>query len=286
MIWSLQTRRLRALALVGLACVCSTLKGASGQTQTTVALELVLAIDTSTSVDAQEFLLQRDGLALAFQHPQVQAAIKTLGAKGMAVSVVAWAGQGQQANVTGWQRIAGTASAMRFADAIRRIKRPFKGFTDIAGGLEFSSQELLSNAFAGERMKVDVSGDGTSDFEDPSRARDAAVAQGVTINGLAIHSEEYDLGTLARIDLQQHFTQKVIGGEGAFFMEIESFQDFADAIRRKLVREIAGDAFANRIEPDFSKRIVSGNFATRISNRVSPLYDTLEISQGPFHVRR
>lgn len=243
-------------SIVVVAGLCSfvLLNVGSAQAQRPVALELVLAVDTSTSVDTREFVLQRGGLAAAFRHPQVHAAIRTLGVSGMAVSVVAWAGQGQQRVVAGWSFIDGPSSSDRFADRIAAFQRPFKGFTDIAGALRFSTGAIKSNAFDGAKMKIDVSGDGTSDFDDPGFARDQAVASGITVNGLAIHAEEYDLGTLARIDLQQHFTQRVIGGEGAFFMEVESFEDFATAIRRKLVREIAGDAFARALMQPISEQ--------------------------------
>jgi len=242
-----------ALAGVGLLLTALFSDGTAQQSQP-VALELVLAIDTSTSVDDREFVLQKGGLAAAFRHPQVHAAIGSLGAKGMAVSVIAWAGQGQQRLVAGWARVDSPASAQDFAGRLAKFQRPFQGFTDIAGALRFSTEALLSNAYPGERMKIDVSGDGTSDFSDPGIARDRAVANGITVNGLAIHAEEYDLGTLARIDLQQHFTQRVIGGDGAFYMEVESFEDFATAIRRKLVREIAGDAFARKVAPKSHRR--------------------------------
>ncbi|MEL6948148.1 MAG: DUF1194 domain-containing protein [Pseudomonadota bacterium] len=220
------------------------LDSARAQTVEPVALELVLAIDTSTSVDGREFLLQREGLAAAFRHQRVQSAIASLGPGGMAVTVLAWAGEGQQQRLTPWVKVTGAASANAFADRIAAFRRPFKGFTDIGGALRAATREILNNRFRGAVLKIDVSGDGTSDTGSPAPARDTAVDSGITINGLAIHTEEYDLGTLARIDLERHFTQEVIGGPGAFYMEAESFADFAEAIRRKLVREIAGDAFA------------------------------------------
>ncbi|MEM1038923.1 MAG: DUF1194 domain-containing protein [Pseudomonadota bacterium] len=251
---SAATTILKSVAMAANLCVFALMNTTSAQAQRSVALELVLAVDTSTSVDAREFILQRGGLAAAFRHPQVHAAIETLGVSGMAVAVVAWAGQGQQRVVAGWSFVDGSSSSNRFADRIAAFQRPFNGFTDIAGALRFSTGSVLSNAFDGAKKKIDVSGDGTSDFDDPGLARDQAVASGITVNGLAIHAEEYDLGTLARIDLQQHFTQQVIGGEGAFFMEVESFEDFATAIRRKLVREIAGDAFARALMPPISEK--------------------------------
>lgn len=212
--------------------------------QQQVELELVLAIDTSTSVDQSEFELQRRGLAYAFRHPQVLAAIEGLGTAGMAVSVVQWAGGSSQVTALDWTHLNDRASAEAFAARIDAMKRQLNGFTDIANAINFSVRSLLSNGFDGRRLTIDVSGDGTSDRNDPAVARDAAVLIGITINGLIVHSFEYDLGDLARIDLNDHYRERVIGGPGAFLLNAESFRTFAASMREKLYREIAGPLFA------------------------------------------
>ena len=218
----------------------------AAQAQQKVELELVLAIDTSTSVNEDEYKLQRKGLAEAFVHPQVLQAIKGLGAEGMAVSVVQWAGGRQQAVSVNWIKVNDETSALALSAKIAAMPRRFTGFTDIAGAINFSVDQLLNNAYEGRRLTIDVSGDGTSDKNDPSIARDAAILQGVTINGLVIHSIDYDLGDLARFDLRNHYRDQVIGGSGAFLLNAESFRTFAQSMQEKLFREISGPLFAHK----------------------------------------
>jgi uncharacterized protein DUF1194 len=214
--------------------------------QQRVALELVLAIDTSTSVDAEEFLLQREGLAQAFEHPDVLAAITALGGAGIAVQIIAWAGEGQQRVAVPWQLVRDLATAREFAASIRAAPRRMRGFTDIAGAIRFAAASFLGNGFEGARQVIDVSGDGTASAADPSFQRDLALARGITINGLVILNEEIDLGTLADQIIIEHYRDSVIGGLGAFVMVADSFEDFPDAIRRKLTREIRGVMVAGR----------------------------------------
>ena len=64
-----------------------------------VALELVLAVDVSASVDAREYALQRDGIVAAFRDPRVTETIESLGPQGLAVSLVQWAASWEQAVV-------------------------------------------------------------------------------------------------------------------------------------------------------------------------------------------
>ncbi len=217
--------------------------------QRVVALELVLAVDTSTSVDETEFVLQRNGLAAAFRHPSVIRSIGNLGSEGVAVALVQWAGPGRQSLAVDWHFLTDANSASEFAGSIERMRRAHRGFTDIGGAIAFSTQAIETNRFDGKRMAIDVSGDGVSDQNDPSAFRDAAIGKGITVNGLVIYSNEYDLGDLARIELFEHFNQKVIGGSGAFLIEADSFDDFAEAIRRKLVREISGTNVVNAPVP-------------------------------------
>ncbi len=214
--------------------------------QQRVELELVLALDSSTSVDPSEFELQRTGLARAFRSANVQAAISALGKRGVAVAVVQWSGQGQQALALDWQVVRDPGSAEAFARKLAAMPRALDGFTDIHGAISFSTRQLLDNSYRGARLTIDVSGDGTSDKRSPAPARDFAVGQGITINGLVIFSHEHDLGDLARFALQAHYHKEVIGGPGAFLMSAHRFRNFAEAIEKKLVREILGPGFVMR----------------------------------------
>lgn len=208
-----------------------------------VELELVLAIDTSTSVDGGEFELQRMGLAHAFRQENIHLAIASLGPSGMAVAVVQWAGPGAQILAVEWSKINSPSSAKLFAKKLESMPRIMSGFTDISGALDFSTNQISTNSFKGSRLAIDVSGDGTSDQYDPQAARDRALAQGITVNGLVIFSDEYDLGILASLDLVKHYEKRVVGGPGHFLMTAENFEDFALSMQKKLLREIIGPAF-------------------------------------------
>ena len=209
-----------------------------------VDLELVLAIDCSTSVDEAEFDLQWRGLQQAFLHPAVIGAIQAAGDRGVAVSLIQWSGPSRQRMVVDWMLVKDADDAARLAERIGRVSRTVTGFTDIAGAIRFSAASLAGNGFDGFRKVIDISGDGSSDSASVALERDRAVAAGITVNGLVIYSEDFDLGALANIDVATHYASDVIGGPGAFMMTADDFADFQIAIRRKLVREISGPATA------------------------------------------
>lgn len=232
-------------------CLASLLLGsllnsssAGAQTLQPVDLELVLAVDTSTSVDAREFALQSQGLAEAFLHPDVVAAIRFAGTQGVAVTLVHWAGEARQAIAVDWNVVRDGQTAAELSAKISASPRTIEGLTDIAGAIGFSVNAIEANNFLGARQVIDISGDGSSDARRSEAARDAASARGITINGLVIHNRDIDLGALANIDLRDHYTNHVIGGPGSFMMTAKNFEDFRVAIRAKLVREITGPVSA------------------------------------------
>ncbi len=235
---------------VAVFCVFCALLGVDApRAQTVVALELLLAVDTSTSVDREEFALQQRGLAEAFRHPDVISAIERAGEGGVAVSLVHWSGKGQQRTSVGWMVVRDAKGAGALAGKIEMSSRLLSGFTDIAGAISHGLSALQGNGYEGRRKVIDVSGDGTSNGPSAAAARDAAIARGVTVNGLVIHNEEYDLGELAKINLFDHYKTHVVGGPGAFLMAAKDFYDFRIAIRKKLVREITGPAVSQRPRP-------------------------------------
>ena len=232
-------------------------RDAAAQPSQPVDLELVLAIDTSTSVDKAEFALQRQGLADAFLHPEVTGAIQAAGDLGIAVTVVEWSGRNRQQAVVDWVHVRGLESAAALSARISVVPRAVNGMTDIAGAIRFSVSRIENNAYDGRRRVIDVSGDGSSDPARSRRERDLAIARGITINGLVIYNEDVDLAELANIDLRDHYANNVIGGNGAFMMTAEDFEDFRAAIRRKLVREITGPATARNRHPAVRCRALS-----------------------------
>ena len=231
-------------AAAGLAMAAALCAPAAAQ-DTPVDLELVLAVDVSGSMDEGERTLQRGGYVQAFLHPDVIAAIGS-GAYGrIAVTYVEWAGPRSQAVILPWREIDGPTTAENFAAALRAAPTSHIRGTSISGALAFASTLFDGNGFTGARQAIDVSGDGPNNMGPPVvPVRDAVVARGVTINGLplTLHGSGWGsgYGNLAGSLLDIYYEDCVIGGPGAFFLSVQAPGQLADAIRRKLVLEIAG----------------------------------------------
>lgn len=197
-----------------------------------VDLVLVLALDVSSSVDPQEFHVQRSGLVEAFRHASVIKAILDGQHKRIAVMAVQWAGYQQQQIMIPWTLITRASDALSFADRLAAMPRAFpNGATHLSGVIEFSTKLALAAPYVALRRVIDISGDGVDNVKGrPDDARDTAVAGGMTINGLAIANEDPDL--LA------YYRAHVIGGPSAFALEAREYKAYPAAILRKLVREI------------------------------------------------
>ena len=208
-----------------------------------VDLELVLAVDVSMSMDLDEQRLQRDGYVAAFRDPSLHRAIKDGPNGRIAVTYVEWSGVHMQALVVPWRIIASAQDAQKFADTLadRPISRSF--FTSISGAVGASHSLFAGSPARGLRRVIDVSGDGPNNSGLPvEAARDRVVAAGTVINGLAIQladrSGPYTYFDLP--DLDRYYRDCVIGGPGAFVLSIRNKREFASAIRKKLLLEVAG----------------------------------------------
>ena len=197
-----------------------------------VDLELVLAVDVSSSVDEEEYQLQIRGVGAAFRHPDVIAAIESTGGNGIAVAMVQWSDNEEQALVGGWHIIKDAADAAEYARIIRRTPRIIAGGqTSIAGAFSFSINEIKNNNIDSGRKVIDVSGDGRANNGiHPMNIRNLAIEENITVNGLVIINEEPFL--------DGYFERGVIGGRGAFMMIAEDYRDYAAMILQKLLREI------------------------------------------------
>ena len=197
-----------------------------------VELELVLAVDVSSSVDDGEFELQMQGIAAAFRHSGVQAAIHAAGDRGIAVALIQWSDFVHQRTTVDWTLVRDATGAVALADAIAAAGRTIPGGgTAIYGVINFALHEFDTNGYDGRRRVIDVSGDGRSDLLVPTAAaRDRAVARGVAINGLVILDDEPQL--------DRYYRAHVIGGADAFVLAVDGFDAFAAAIVIKLIREI------------------------------------------------
>jgi hypothetical protein len=202
----------------------------------TVDLELVLAIDASSSVDDDEWELQRQGYAAAFRDPEIQAAITSGPNKRVAIAVVVWADATVPRWDSDWFVLAGPSDSENFAGFMAALPRIPVGGTGIGAGVAAAIRKLDRNGLTAPRQVVDVSGDGR---ETPPRetvvlipmANALARARGVTINGLAILSAD-------DLSLAKWYRDNVITGPGSFVITAADYQAFGDAIRRKLLKEI------------------------------------------------
>lgn len=206
-----------------------------------VDVALVLAVDVSRSIDEDEARLQREGYRSAVTDPVVLEAIRggMLGA--IAISYVEWAGIEYQRTTLSWQRIAGAQDARAWAQRLAEAPRVSLSWTSISGGIRHARRELAACPFEATRRVIDVSGDGVNNSGPPAEEeRDAAMAEGITINGLPIINDRPTFGRRPPIPLDQYYRESVIGGTGAFMIVAEDFESFGVAVKRKLIREIAG----------------------------------------------
>ncbi|MEQ8697429.1 MAG: DUF1194 domain-containing protein [Bauldia litoralis] len=239
-------RTLLAIFLFGSAVAA----GPGRATAEPVDLELVLAVDVSGSVDAFEAQLQREGYLRALVHPQVLKAITSGERKKIAVTYVEWAGGYFQRTVVDWAVISDEASARAFVARLNAVPVITERWTSISGAIDFAMERLKASPHKGERRVIDISGDGPNNSGRPVReARDQAVKAGVTINGLPIVNDRPNpWGRPPPPNLDKYYFDNVIGGPGAFIVVARGFKNFAEAIRNKMVREIAGRRF-ERVVP-------------------------------------
>jgi len=226
-----------------LAVVCAILASPRmADAETAVDLELALGIDVSRSVDLAEARLQRQGYIQAFRDPEVIRAIQGGVLGRIAVGYYEWAGFGYAKVVVGWTLIDSEASARAFADRLGGNLPQSARRTSISEAIEFAIPWFENNGFSGSRRVVDLSGDGPNNWGNlVTVARDRAIAAGITINGLPILDRNGDFYSRFNIpDLDLYYRDCVIGGPGAFIVVANNFDDFARAVRRKLILEIAG----------------------------------------------
>ncbi|MCX7686168.1 MAG: DUF1194 domain-containing protein [Acetobacteraceae bacterium] len=232
----------RRTVLAGAAGAAATLAlPRAARAEEPVDVLLVFAVDVSRSIDEDEARLQRQGYREAMTDPRVLAAIRGGMIGAIAVAYVEWAGIEYQRLVIPWTRIATAQDAMRWSETLAEAPRVSLSWTSVSGAIRFSRQVLREAPMEGMRKVIDVSGDGVNNSGPPAEVeRDAAVAEGITINGLPIINDRGFFGRGPRIPLDEYFRDSVIGGPGAFLIVAEDFNAFGEAVRRKIIREIAG----------------------------------------------
>jgi hypothetical protein len=208
---------------------------------TQVDVELVLAVDVSYSMDPDEQALQREGYALALTSKEFMQALREGGNGKIAVTYMEWAGQFDQRVIVPWRLIEGPESADSVAAEISAAPYRRASRTSISGGLRFAKGLFDTSGYHGLRRVIDVSGDGANNSGAlVTPTRDEVLAAGITINGLPIMLKRANPGTMDIANLDVYYEDCVIGGPGAFVVPIREREKFVEAIRTKLILEVAG----------------------------------------------
>lgn len=232
-------RRFFAFACIAASCLAAGMNSADAADEP-VDVELVLAVDVSLSMSPAELEIQRRGYAAALTDASVLQAIAD-GAYGkVAVTYFEWAGTSSHHVVVPWTTIAGPADAARVAEQLTAAVPNSARRTSISAALEFAGDLLAESSFHGTKRVVDISGDGPNNQGAPvETARDALISQGITINGLPLMTTGGTISPYDVADLDKYYSDCVIGGPGAFMVPVNDWTQFPEAIRRKLVLELA-----------------------------------------------
>lgn len=219
----------RSLALVAALALSAAVEA---EEPMPVAIELVLAFDVSASVDPEEFRLQLDGLVAALRDRDVIQAIENLGPAGAAIAVVQWGGPRDTQIVVPFTHVTSAREVRAIAHVAGLVQRWYRATsTSIAAAMRDSRLLIESNGFEGERKVIDISGDGPDNTGyDLAPLREQMRRSNITVNGLAIEQENATLTT--------YFRDHVITGPGSFVETARDYEDYARAIREKLLREL------------------------------------------------
>lgn len=216
--------------------------------ETGVDLELVLLADGSRSIDDAEIRFQREGYAKAITHPDVIAASTGGYYRKIAVTYVEWGAAHSQVVIVPWMAIDGPESAEAFAAALRGATTRAEGSNAIGTAIARGQELIETNAFDAARKVIDFSGDSAYSGSgiSISAARESAMAAGITINGLAVLCYSCS-GPPISYDLAEAYERLIVGGPGSFVLAADNETEFTDAVRRKLILEIAGKTPAEKL---------------------------------------
>ena len=206
-----------------------------------VDLELCLAADGSGSIADDEFQFQRSGYAAAIADPRVLDVVRSGQHRRIALALMEWGGAESMNEIVGWTIISDAASAEAFGARVEAAPRLAFGWNSISNAIAFCQHWLEANGFGGTRQVIDVSGDAGQRGGMPLPiARQRAIDAGITINALALNFRGGGMTGPGGGPLLDHFEQEVIGGPGAFAIEVAEADRFVEALVQKLVLEIAG----------------------------------------------
>jgi Protein of unknown function (DUF1194) len=215
-----------------------------------VDVELVIAVDVSYSMDLDELAVQREGYAQAIVSKDFLQAMKTGPNSKIAVTYFEWSASSDQKIIIPWRVIDGPESADAVANEIMKTPVRRGSRTSISGAIYFAMPLFDENPYKGLRRVIDISGDGPNNNGAPVvGAREEALSKGVVINGLPIMVKEPSYSTMDIDNLDWYYEDCVIGGPGSFVVSIKDREQFKEAIRSKLILEVAGRKPEHRALP-------------------------------------
>ena len=219
-----------------------------------VDVELILAVDVSYSMDMDELAIQREGYAQAIISKEFLQALKTGPSGKIAVTYFEWAASNDQKIIIPWRVIDGPETADAVANEIMKTPIRRASRTSISGAINFAMPLFEENPYRGLRRVIDISGDGPNNNGTPvTGARDAALEKGIIINGLPIMVKEPSYSTMDIDNLDFYYEDCVIGGPGSFVVTIKDRDKFKEAIRTKLLLEVAGRTPEHPVVPVAAK---------------------------------
>jgi hypothetical protein len=212
--------------------------------QTEVDTALVLTVDSSGSIDADEFKLQKEGIAQAITNSRVLDAVRSGPNRRIAIAYAEWGGPGTAQTIVNWHIVSNKETAEEFAAAVIAASRSYQSYNAIGDAIDHGVDLLKACPCKPTRRVIDLSGDNADmrSLRPAPVARDAAVAQRITINALAVLSSG---GSGGHSDLVGYYEANVIGGRGAFVIAAKGREDFVRAMREKMILEVAWDRPAN-----------------------------------------
>jgi hypothetical protein len=192
-------------------------------------------------MDMDELAIQREGYAQAIISKEFLQALKTGPNGKISVTYFEWAASSDQKIIIPWRVIDGPETADAVANEIMKTPIRRASRTSISGAINFAMPLFDENPYRGIRRVIDISGDGPNNNGSPvTLARDAALEKGITINGLPIMVKEPSYSTMDIDNLDFYYEDCVIGGPGSFVVSIKDRDKFKEAIRTKLLLEVAG----------------------------------------------
>jgi len=215
-----------------------------------VDVELVLAVDVSYSMDMDELAIQREGYAQAIISKEFLQALKSLPNGKVSITYFEWAASSDQKIIIPWRLIDGPETADAVASEIMKTPVRRASRTSISGAIYFAMPLFDQDPYHGTRRVIDISGDGPNNNGAPvTPARDEAVSKGIVINGLPIMVKEPSYSTMDIDNLDWYYEDCVIGGPGSFVVSIKDREKFKEAIRTKLLLEVASRTPERRLVP-------------------------------------